>query len=70
MSQAIAGAQSRDIGPGVPRQTREQRMAIVFITGSTDGLGRAAAQSLLDQGHRVVLHARSADRACSTTRCP
>jgi hypothetical protein len=25
-------------------------MAIVFITGSTDGLGRAAAQSLLDQG--------------------
>lgn len=38
-------------------------MAIVFITGSTDGLGRAAAQSLLDQGHKVVLHARSADRA-------
>jgi NAD(P)-dependent dehydrogenase (short-subunit alcohol dehydrogenase family) len=38
-------------------------MAIVFITGSTDGLGRAAAQSLLDQGHQVVLHARSADRA-------
>ena len=38
-------------------------MAIVFITGSTDGLGRAAAQSLLDDGHQVVLHARSADRA-------
>ncbi|MGJ5203171.1 SDR family NAD(P)-dependent oxidoreductase [Bradyrhizobium sp. HKCCYLR20261] len=38
-------------------------MAIVFITGSTDGLGRAAAQSLLDLGHRVVLHARTADRA-------
>jgi len=38
-------------------------MAIVFITGSTDGLGRAAAQSLLDAGHRVVLHARSQDRA-------
>ena len=38
-------------------------MAIVFITGSTDGLGRAAAQSLLDHGHQVVLHARSADRA-------
>ena len=37
-------------------------MATIFITGSTDGLGRAAAQSLLDQGHRVVLHARSADR--------
>lgn len=40
-------------------------MAIVFITGSTDGLGRAAAKSLLDQGHRVVLHARSADRAAA-----
>lgn len=40
-------------------------MAIVFITGSTDGLGRAAAQSLLEQGHRVVLHARSADRAAA-----
>jgi NAD(P)-dependent dehydrogenase (short-subunit alcohol dehydrogenase family) len=38
-------------------------MALVFITGSTDGLGRAAAQSLLDGGHQVVLHARSADRA-------
>jgi NAD(P)-dependent dehydrogenase (short-subunit alcohol dehydrogenase family) len=38
-------------------------MATVFITGSTDGLGRAAAQSLLDDGHRVVFHARSADRA-------
>ncbi|VIO78183.1 SDR family NAD(P)-dependent oxidoreductase [Bradyrhizobium ivorense] len=40
-------------------------MAIIFITGSTDGLGRAAAQSLLDQGHQVVLHARSADRAAA-----
>jgi NAD(P)-dependent dehydrogenase (short-subunit alcohol dehydrogenase family) len=38
-------------------------VSIVFITGSTDGLGRAAAQSLLDNGHQVVLHARSADRA-------
>ena len=37
--------------------------AIVFITGSTDGLGRAAAQSLLGEGRQVVLHARSAERA-------
>src|SRR5215467_7814083 len=37
-------------------------MARIFITGSTDGLGRAAARSLLDQGHEVVLHARSTDR--------
>ncbi|MBR0829981.1 SDR family NAD(P)-dependent oxidoreductase [Bradyrhizobium manausense] len=40
-------------------------MATVLITGSTDGLGRAAAQSLLDAGHQVVLHARSADRAAT-----
>ena len=42
-------------------------MTIVFITGSTDGLGRAAAQSLLDNGHQVVLHARSAERAAAVT---
>ena len=38
-------------------------MARIFITGSTDGLGRAAAWSLLDEGHEVVLHARSTERA-------
>jgi NAD(P)-dependent dehydrogenase (short-subunit alcohol dehydrogenase family) len=38
-------------------------MARVFITGSTDGLGLAAAQSLLAQSHQVVVHARSAERA-------
>jgi NAD(P)-dependent dehydrogenase (short-subunit alcohol dehydrogenase family) len=43
-------------------------MAIVFITGSTDGLGRAAAESLLDSGHKVVLHARSAPRSPSLHR--
>ena len=31
----------------------------VFITGSTDGLGRDAARTLIDEGHQVVLHARS-----------
>jgi NAD(P)-dependent dehydrogenase (short-subunit alcohol dehydrogenase family) len=38
-------------------------MRRIFITGSTDGLGRAAAQTLIDEGHQVVLHARSAKRA-------
>jgi NAD(P)-dependent dehydrogenase (short-subunit alcohol dehydrogenase family) len=36
--------------------------ARVFITGSADGLGRAAAQTLLEQGHEVVVHARNRDR--------
>ena len=35
----------------------------VFITGSTDGLGRAAALALIEDGHQVVLHARSKQRA-------
>jgi NAD(P)-dependent dehydrogenase (short-subunit alcohol dehydrogenase family) len=38
-------------------------MARIFITGSTDGLGRAAAQALIEKGHQVVLHARSRERA-------
>ncbi|HTV03652.1 MAG TPA: SDR family NAD(P)-dependent oxidoreductase [Luteitalea sp.] len=37
----------------------------IFITGSTDGLGMAAAQSLIGQGHSVLLHARSKARAAS-----
>jgi NAD(P)-dependent dehydrogenase (short-subunit alcohol dehydrogenase family) len=38
-------------------------MARIFITGSTDGLGRAAARTLMNEGHQVVLHARSQERA-------
>jgi NAD(P)-dependent dehydrogenase (short-subunit alcohol dehydrogenase family) len=37
-------------------------MARVFITGSSDGLGRMAAQLLIEQGHGVVLHARNQAR--------
>jgi NAD(P)-dependent dehydrogenase (short-subunit alcohol dehydrogenase family) len=38
-------------------------MARVLITGSTDGLGLAAAQTLVGEGHAVVLHARNRARA-------
>lgn len=38
-------------------------MAKIFITGSADGLGQLAAQSLIAQGHDVVLHARNEARA-------
>jgi NAD(P)-dependent dehydrogenase (short-subunit alcohol dehydrogenase family) len=38
-------------------------MSRVFITGSSDGLGRMAARLLIAGGHRVVLHARHAARA-------
>jgi NAD(P)-dependent dehydrogenase (short-subunit alcohol dehydrogenase family) len=37
-------------------------MARVFITGSTDGLGHAAADTLLRDGHEVIVHARSPER--------
>jgi NAD(P)-dependent dehydrogenase (short-subunit alcohol dehydrogenase family) len=37
-------------------------MARVFITGSADGLGRLAAQTLLDDGHEIVVHVRNSVR--------
>ena len=37
----------------------------IFITGSTDGLGRAAASALMGEGHDVVLHARTRERAAA-----
>jgi NAD(P)-dependent dehydrogenase (short-subunit alcohol dehydrogenase family) len=43
-------------------------MARIFITGSADGLGRIAAELLIEQGHSVVLHARSQARADETKR--
>jgi NAD(P)-dependent dehydrogenase (short-subunit alcohol dehydrogenase family) len=43
-------------------------MAKVFITGSSDGLGKMAAELLIAEGHQVVLHARSAARAEETRR--
>jgi len=38
-------------------------MATVLVTGSTDGIGRQTAVDLAVAGHRVVLHARSEERA-------
>jgi NAD(P)-dependent dehydrogenase (short-subunit alcohol dehydrogenase family) len=38
-------------------------MSTVFITGSADGLGAMAARRLIAEGHEVVLHARSEQRA-------
>ena len=40
-------------------------MSRIFITGSTDGLGRAAAGALMGEGHDVVLHARTRERAAA-----
>jgi NAD(P)-dependent dehydrogenase (short-subunit alcohol dehydrogenase family) len=43
-------------------------MARIFITGSTEGLGLATARTLLHEGHEVLLHARSRERAAALAR--
>jgi len=35
---------------------------IVFITGSTDGIGKLTARKLATAGHQVILHGRNADK--------
>lgn len=37
-------------------------MPVVCITGSSDGIGLATAEVLVSAGHRVLVHARDADR--------
>jgi NAD(P)-dependent dehydrogenase (short-subunit alcohol dehydrogenase family) len=41
-------------------------MARVLITGSSQGLGLMAGELLVQQGHKVVLHARNDERAADT----
>ncbi|HDS1122832.1 TPA: SDR family NAD(P)-dependent oxidoreductase [Stenotrophomonas maltophilia] len=38
-------------------------MSRIFISGSSTGLGLMAAELLVEQGHKVVLHARNSNRA-------
>ncbi|KAK4550776.1 hypothetical protein LTR36_000355 [Oleoguttula mirabilis] len=43
-------------------------MARIFITGSSDGIGQAAAKLLADQGHKITLHARNSERAAQAQK--
>lgn len=38
-------------------------MSRILVTGSADGLGRLTAESLLADGHDVIVHARNQERA-------
>ena len=40
-------------------------MSRIFITGSTEGLGLAAARALMSAGHEVICHARTSQRAAA-----
>jgi NAD(P)-dependent dehydrogenase (short-subunit alcohol dehydrogenase family) len=72
MSQSAFGSRRRLLGLAaalgalpLASFTKDARMRRVFITGSTDGLGRGAAETLIAEGHQVVLHARSKERAAA-----
>jgi NAD(P)-dependent dehydrogenase (short-subunit alcohol dehydrogenase family) len=44
-------------------KSKKRTMSRIFITGPADGLGKMAAQLLVAEGHKVVLHARDNNRA-------
>lgn len=43
-------------------QSSTSNKKTILITGSTDGIGLATAKTLLQQGHKVLIHGRSANK--------
>jgi short-subunit dehydrogenase len=50
-----------------PKLGEEHTIARIFITGSTDGLSLAATPTLMEEGHQIVLYARSQQRTSAFT---
>ena len=59
----MSGELRRDRGAATTRPIEHQ---VILITGATDGLGRAVARDLADQGATLLLHGRS-DERCRRT---
>jgi len=38
----------------------------ILMTGATDGIGQLAAKLLVKDGHKVLLHGRSAEKLAAT----
>ena len=55
-------SKSRNEQTSAPSPSNTNQKARIFITGSADGLGHAAAKTLLADGHQVVVHVRSQAR--------
>ena len=60
MAQTAASSRKEQVAESSP--SKSSRKGRIFITGSADGLGHAAAKALLASGFQVVVHVRSKAR--------
>ncbi|WP_432790321.1 SDR family NAD(P)-dependent oxidoreductase [Brevibacterium sp. K11IcPPYGO002] len=61
-TEARSDRSSATPAPSPDHGREETPIARVLITGSTDGVGRATAAALLEDGHHVIVHARNRQR--------
>ncbi|MBV9655818.1 MAG: SDR family NAD(P)-dependent oxidoreductase [Acetobacteraceae bacterium] len=59
----LASAIDREPASAQGQQGAQQTPKRIFVTGSSEGIGLAAARRLIEMGHHVVLHGRNRKRA-------